>query len=397
MCRALISTLLLSAGLALAGSAPADEYFVYFGTYTGFKFISRGTPISKSRSRGIYVSRFRSSTGEIGEPELAAEIRNPSFLAIHPNHRFVYAVSEDPESLGPALDKASYVDAYAIDPKTGKLKLLNEVPTGGTSTCYISFDRSGKYVLLANFGSGSVTVLRLNDDGSLGPRTSLIQHAGHGTLPTHSPGPHAHSIDVSPDNRFAVASDLGVNRVLVYRFEPNTGVLTPHDPASVTIEPADAGPRHFTFAPNGKFGYLLSEMSGVITAFAWDSAAGTLREIQSIKSIPLDFTGRNNSGEIAIHPNGRFLYSSNRGPDDIAVFAIDQAAGTLTQIHRESSRGIMPRHFAIDPTGKYLLAANQATDSVVLLQVDADTGRLAATRTAIRVETPVCIAFVPVG
>jgi 6-phosphogluconolactonase len=226
---------------------------------------------------------------------------------------------------------------------------------------------------------------------------SLVQHTGPGTLPTHSPGPHAHSIDVSPDNRFAVASDVGLNRLLVYRFDPETGVLTPQDPPSVSIDPADAGPRHFTFAPNGKFGYVLSEMSGIVTAFTWDAATGRLRQIQSIKSLPLNFAGRNNSGEIAVHPNGRFLYSSNRGPDDIAVFAIDPAAGTLTQIQRESTRGIMPRHFAVDPTGKYLLAANQATDSVVLLQLDPDTGRLAATRTAIRVETPVCVVFVPAG
>ncbi len=405
--RLIVYVVALLAALLVADSqaAPAEgrDYFVYFGTYTGFKYMKKGAPTGRSRSKGIYVSRFQPATGEVTEARLAAEIINPSFLAIHPNHRFLYSVSEDPLSLGPALDKASFVSAFAIDPGQGDLRLLNTLPTAGTSTCYLSLDQSGKYVLLANYGDGSVTVLRLKADGSLGEQTAFIRFTGHGVDPSYQLGPHAHSIDVSPDNRFVVVSDLGTDKVRLLRFDADSGKLTPNDPPDLDVRPVAGGPRHFTFAPDGKHGYLVSEMSGIVTVYEWDAARGLLKEVQAVHTMPADYNlyqgaslvNPYRSAEVAVHPNGRYLYESNRGPDTIGVYAVNAVDGKLSRIQEVSSRGLTPRQFAIDPTGKYLLAANQITDSVSIFRIEDGTGRILALRSALRVETPVCVRFVP--
>ena len=385
-----------------AWSAAADEYFVYFGTYTGFTYMKEGLPAGGSHSKGIYMSRFKPATGEVSKPELAAEIVNPAFLAVHPNQRFLYVATEDPLSLGPDFDHSSYLSAFAIDPPTGKLHLLNTLPAGGTSTCYLSIDKTGHYVLMANFGSSSVTVLRINDDGSLGQETAFMKHVGHGRDPSFQSQAHPHSIDVSPDNRFAVVSDLGVDKVFVYKFDAATGALSPDNPPFVEAE-SGGGPRHFVFDSAGKFGYALHEMSGIVTVMAWDPASGTFTKVQDAKSLAPDFIGSNDSAEIAIHPNGKFLYESNRrsrggnlwGPDSIGVFSIDPVKGTLTEIEQVAPRGTMPRNFAIDPTGAYLFAANQLTGNVVLFRVDGSTGRLSPTTTELKIDVPVSIVFVP--
>ncbi len=236
---------------------------------------SRTWGVGESHSKGIYVSRFNSATGDLSEPELAAEIINPSFLTISPDHRFLYAISEDPLSLGPPLDHSSYVSAFAIDPATGKLRLLNTAPASGTSTCYISIDKTGKYVFMANFGSGSVSVIHIKDDGSLGELTSFIQDVGHSVDPSIQTEPHTHFIGVSPDNRFVIVSDLGLDKVFIFHFDDKTGKLSPPDAPFVTVYPG-GGPRHFTFDPAGKFGYQLSEMSGNVDVFAWNPAQGSL-------------------------------------------------------------------------------------------------------------------------
>jgi 6-phosphogluconolactonase len=387
---------------AWSSPAASAEYFVYFGTYTGFTYMKEGLPAGGSTSKGIYVSRFKPGTGEVSQPELAAEIVNPAFLAVHPNRRFLYVATEDPLSLGPDFDHASYVSAFSIDPSTGKLHLLNTLPSGGTSTCYLSIDKTGRYVLMANFGSSSVTVLRIKDDGSLGEQTAFMKHIGHGKDPSFQSQAHPHSIDVSPDNRFAVVSDLGVDKIFVYRFDAATGALSPDMPPFVEAEEG-GGPRHFVFDSAGKFGYALHEMSGFVAVLAWEPATGTFTKVQDARSLAPDFIGANDSAEIAIHPNGKFLYESNRrsqgpstwGPDTIGVFSIDPVKGTLSEVEQVEPGGTMPRNFAIDPTGAYLFAANQLTGNVVLFHVNGETGRLTATGTVLTMDVPVCIKFVP--
>lgn len=391
---------------AQAVLAQSKNYFVYFGTYTGFKYVhhSRTWGVGESKSKGIYVSRFDSTTGELRQPELAAEIINPSFLTISPDHRYLYAISEDPLSLGPPVDHSSYVSAFAIDSATGKLRLLNTVPASGTSTCYISIDKTGRYVMLANFGSGSVSVIHVKDDGSLGELASFIQDVGHSVDPSIQTEPHTHWIGVSPDNRYVIVSDLGLDEVLIFHFDDKTGMLSPPGPPSVSVYPG-GGPRHFTFDPSGKFGYQLSEMSGMVDVFSWDASKGTLTTVQRVHTVPHDFFGGNHSAEIEIHPNGKFLYESNRrtqgenirGPDTIGVFAIDQKNGTLSRVEEVLSGGVMPRSFALDPTGNYLLAAHQLSNTVVVFKIDAMTGKLSKTGVEINVDTPVCIKFIPAG
>ncbi len=280
LCLIFICVLALLAGRT--ASAQAKDYFVYFGTYTGFRFVrhSKTQGVGESHSKGIYVSRFNAATGALSEPELAAEIINPSFITVSPDNRFLYAVTEDPLSVGPPLDHVSYVSAFAIDGSTGKLRLLNTLPTGGTSTCFISMDKTGKYVLMANFGSGSVSVIRVKEDGSLGELTSFIQNIGHSVNPAIQTAPHPHSILVSPDNRYVIVSDLGLDKVLIFHFDEKTGELSPPDPPFATVHPG-GGPRHFAFSPSGKFGYQLSEMSGMVDAFAWDPTRGSLTNLQS--------------------------------------------------------------------------------------------------------------------
>jgi 6-phosphogluconolactonase len=390
--------------------AQAGDFYMYFGTYTGFKFVSHSATIGvgESHSKGIYVSRFHAATGEASEPELAAEIANPSFLAIHPNHRFLYAVSEDPLSLGPPKDHASYVSAYEIDSATGKLRLLNTIPTGGTSTCYLSVDKTGKFVLLANFGSGSISVVRVNGDGSLGQQTAFVQHLGHGSpdVPVQS-GPHPHTILVSPDNRHVIVSDLGVDKVFIYRFDESTGMLSPLDPPFAVVEPG-GGPRRFLFDPSGGFGYQLNEMGSTLITFAWDPAQGKLTQLQEVSIAPP--TLRNAGAELQISANQKFLYASNRLsrfndkdpskidrlPGTISVFAIDPEKHTLSEVRQFPSGGIMPRNFAIDPTGQYLFALNEVSNNVVQFKIDHATGMLSRMGRELKVDTPVCLQFVPV-
>ena len=387
---------------AWSSPAASDDYFVYFGTYTGFTYMREGLPAGGSKSKGVYVSRFRPSTGELSKPELATEIVNPAFLAVHPNQKFLYLVTEDPLSLGPDFDHESFVTAYAIDQSSGKLTRLNSMPTGGTSTCYLSIDKTGHFLLFANFGSSSVTVLRINDDGTIGQQTAFMKHIGHGKDPAFQSKAHPHSIDTSSDNRFAVVSDLGVDKVFVYHFNAETGALSPDQPPFIEVE-RGGGPRHFVFDSSEKFGYSLHEMSGLVSVMAWDRANGSFTKVQDAKTLQADFVGSNDSAEIAIHPNGKFLYESNRrfrgpemwGPDSIGVFAIHPTNGTLAEVEQVSPGGTMPRSFAIDPTGAYLFVANELTGNVVLFHIDPATGRLTPANRELKIDVPVCIVFVP--
>jgi 6-phosphogluconolactonase len=371
--------LMLVAGFC-ALAATAAEHLVYFGTYTGGK------------SKGIYVSRFDATTGKLTEPELAAETKNPSFLALHPTGKFLYAVGEVNDALG---QRAGAVNAYALDAKTGKLALLNQQTSGGTGPCHVAVDATGKSVLVANYGSGSIAALPIKADGSLNAATTTIQHTGSSVNPKRQAGPHAHFITPSPDNRFALACDLGLDKVLVYQLDPVPAKLTTNNPPHAVV-PHGAGPRHLAFSPDGKFVYVINEMALTITTFSYDPARGALFEEQNVSTVPADYaiTDKDSTAEIAVHPSGKFVYGSNRGHNSIAVFTVDAMTGKLTLVQNESTQGKTPRHFAIDPSGRWLLAENQNSDSVVVFAIDAATGKLKPTGQTLTVGSPVCAVFV---
>jgi 6-phosphogluconolactonase len=364
-----------------AASKDQAKYLVYIGTYTE----------EGSSSKGIYAYRFDPGSAQLTSIGLAAQTINPSFLAVHPNHRFLYAVNEVGNYQG---KKSGAVSAFAIDHATGKLTLLNQVASGGADPCYITVDKTGKFVLVANYTGGSVSVFPILQDGSLGQASAFIQHTGHGTNPQRQEGPHAHSIDMSPDNRFAVVDDLGLDETLVYKFDSAKGSLTPNDPPFAKADPA-AGPRHFALHPNGKFAYVVNEMGASVAVFQYDAAGGILRRLQTISTIPKEFTKLNEDAEIQVHPSGKFLYASNRGHDSIAVFAIDPVKGTLTLIEYVPTKGQSPRNFEIDPTGKLLFAANEKSDNLVVFRIDQSSGRLTPTDKVLDISQPVCVKFVP--
>ncbi|MFO1513093.1 MAG: lactonase family protein [Verrucomicrobiota bacterium] len=360
--------------------AGASEYDVYFGSYTGAK------------SKGIYVARFDSATGKLTEPRLAAETRNPSFLAVSANQKFLYAVGEVDEAQG---KRAGAVSAYKIEAETGKLTPLNQQTSGGTGPCHLSVDASGKCVLVANYNSGSIAALPLRFDGSLGEAATIIQHTGSSVNPQRQAGPHAHFICPSPDNRFALTADLGLDKLLVYQLDAAAAKLTTNHPPFAVVAHG-AGPRHLAFHPNGKFVYAINEMALTITLFTYDPAPAALFEEQTISTLPAGYTAteKDSGAEIALHPSGKFVYGSNRGHDSIAVFSVDAKTGKLTPVQNEPTQGKTPRHFAIDPTGRWLLAENQNSDSVVVFAIDTETGRLKPAGQIITIGSPVCAVFV---
>lgn len=366
--------------VALLQQAVAGDFFVYIGTYT-----NKG-------SEGIYLYRLDTAAGTLASLGLAAKAPDPSFLAIHPDGRHLYAVSEIFNFEG---KKGGAVSAFELDPKTGSLTLLNKVSTKGTGPCHVTVDKTGRDVLVANYGGGSVAVLPLTQDGRLEEASAFIQHTGSSVNPQRQKEPRAHSINVSPDNRFALVADLGLDQVLVYRFDPAKGSLTANEPPFARVNPG-AGPRHFSFHPDGKFAYVINEMQSTITAFSWDAAGGILKEIQTISTLPAGFSGRNDTAEVQVHPSGKFVYGSNRGHDSIAVFAVDPAKGTLTPVEYASTQGKEPRNFGIDPTGSILIAANQNSNDMVVFRIDTNTGKLSPTGQRIQLSRPVCVKFVPV-
>jgi 6-phosphogluconolactonase len=286
------------------------------------------------------------------------------------------------------------VSAFAIDAATGNLTLLNQEGVRGASPCHLSVEPSGKVLLAANYSDGTVTALPIRDTGRVDEPTAFIQHTGASVNPERQKGPHAHSINTDPAGRFAFAADLGLDKVLIYRLDARLGTLTPHDPPSVSVTPG-AGPRHFAFHPSGRTAYLLNEIDSTVTAFGYDPERGVLTTLQTLSTLPEGFMGNNSTAEVLVHPSGRFLYSSNRGHDSIALFTIEERSGHLTAIGHESTRGKTPRNFGIDPTGALLLAANQDSDSVVLFRIDPESGRLTATGEAVEVPHPVCVRMIP--
>jgi 6-phosphogluconolactonase len=374
----------LSISTLSSGVTPKQhkQYLVYVGTYT-----EQG-----SESKGIYGYRFDATTERLTPLGLVAKTINPSFLASHSNRRFLYAVNEVSDYQG---QKSGAVSAFAIDRATGKLTLLDQVASRGGGPCYITVDKTGKYVLVANYDGGSVAVFPTREDGSLGDASSFIQHTGHGTNPERQEAPHAHSIDMSPDDRFAIVDDLGLDETLVYPFDGSKGSLSP-DHARIAKAAPGAGPRHFAMHPSGKFGYVINEMGSTLTVFDFDSGGGTLKPVQTISTIPKDFLKLNEPAEIEVAPSGKYLYASNRGHDSIAVFAIDPRNGTLSLVEYIPTKGTSPRHFEIAPGGSLLFVENEKSDNIVLFHIDRGSGRLTPTGAVLNVSQPVCMKFVAI-
>ena len=352
----------------------AESVDVYFGTYT------RGG----SSSKGIYRSTLDLTSGKLSDPVLAAEASNPSFIEFHPNGKFLYAVSISRQT--------GSVSAYAIDGKTADLKFLNQQPSSGTGPCHISVDFAGKNVLFANYVSGSAGVIPIKSDGSLAKPTGFVQHTGSSVNARRQKGPHAHSINISPDNRFAFVADLGIDKIMIYRLDIEKGILTANTPGYAKVKPG-AGPRHFSFHPDGKSAYLINELDCTMAVFAYQAESGTLTGTQTVTTLPEGFEGSNTCAEVRVHPGGKFLYGSNRGHDSIVVYRIDPANGKLTYVEHETADIKTPRNFNIDPTGKFCLVANQGSDSVVAFRIDQKTGELEPTGQKISIPSPVCIRF----
>jgi 6-phosphogluconolactonase len=366
-------------------SNPANATLVYAGTFTGPK------------SKGIYYFRLQTDNLEVSQNitlvplGLAAESENPSFFEIDLKRRLLFAVNEVGRFEGKATGAVS---AFSVDAGTGKLTLLNQRPSMGTGPCHLVLDKEGKFVLVANYGGGSTAVLPVGPDGRLGEATSFIQHSGKSIDPKRQTGPHAHCVALDPANRFAFVCDLGLDKVLTYRFDAQQGKLTPADPAFTTIK-AGAGPRHMLFRPDGRFAYVLNEINSTVNAFSYDAKTGVLTELQTISTLPGYYDGPNSGAEIGIHPSGKFLYASNRGNNTVVLFGVDADQGTLTYIEEQGTGGKTPRHFGIEPSAKHLAIGNQDSDTILACLIDAGNGRLKPSGVFAACPAPVCLKFLP--
>ena len=363
-----------------------NELFVYVGTYT--EKIRFGTgQIFEGKGEGIHIYKMDPVTGSWRPHRTAKGIKNPSYLAFHPNRRFLYAVNELKGYEGEATGTLS---SFAIDPQSGELHFINKVPTHGTDPCHVTVDQTGRHALVANFASGSVSVLPIREDGSLTDASDVIQHDGSSADPVRQSGPHAHSVTLDASNRFAYIPDLGLDKLMIYSFDSERGKLKSHDQPWFETKPG-AGPRHFMFHPDGTHVYLINELDSTIVSLGYDRETGTVEEIQTVPTLPESFGGQSTCADIHVDPSGRFLFGSNRGHDSIVIYTIDGRTGKLTYVGHESTRGRAPRNFVIDPTGKFLFAANQDTDNVVHFSIDQQSGRLTPSGQITSAPTPVCL------
>ena len=351
---------------------------VYIGTYTNGK------------SEGIYLYKLDSNTGELTQINVTSVKDNPSYLTLDPQKRYLYAVNEIGNY---QAKKSGAVSAFAVDQKSGKLTLLNQQPSLGGAPCYITIDKKGKYVLVANYSGGNVALFPVGTGGKLEASASMHQHSGNSIDEKRQKEPHAHCIVLDPENKFAFAADLGIDKIMIYRFDANTGKLTPNQPAFASVKPG-AGPRHFTFHPNGKHAFVINELDSTVTAFTYDASKGSLTAIHTLSTLPKDFSGESYCADVHVSPDGRFVYGSNRGHDSIVVFGFNQKDGKLTHIQNVSTGGKWPRNFTLDPSGKILLVANQNTDSIVTFKIDSKTGKLTPTGKVAQVPAPVCLKVV---
>ncbi len=381
-----IARVALTCILALATFAPAataadakdGSVTVYFGTYTGPK------------SKGIYTAQLDLAKGTLSDMKVAGEVANPSFIAIAPSKKFLYAVGEVNDFKG---KKGGVISAFAIN-ADHTLTLLNQRSTVGGGPCFVTVDSAGKNALVACYGTGSVACLPIDAEGKLGEASAFVQHQGKGANPKRQEGPHAHSINLDRANRFALACDLGLDKVFIYKFNPEMGSLAPNEPPFAKVAD-NSGPRHFAFSPDGRYAYLINEMGMYIIAFTYDGEKGVLNEIQTVSTLP-EGTAKDpkySTAHIEVHPSGKFVYGSNRGHDTIAIFALDQATGKLTPAGHVASGGKTPRNFSIDPTGQYLIAAHQTSNNIVVFKIDQTTGGLTPTGSTLEVGGPVCVKY----
>ena len=362
------------------------QRLVLVGTYTEPILFGTGQ-VLQGKGQGIYALRLDGETGALRFCGLTEGVRNPSYLAFHPSRRFLYAINEFKEFGGEA---SGAISAFALDARRGELALLNIKATHGTDPCHLAVHPAGRFVLVANFASGSVCVLPIQADGSLGDASQVVQHHGSSVDPVRQKGPHAHAVTFDAAGRYLFEPDLGLDKILIYRFDAQQGRLAPGDPPWVEVAPG-AGPRQVVFHPSGAFAYLINELDSTMTAFRYDAARGALEPLQTLSTLPADFAGRSTCAEVQIAPSGAYLYGSNRGHDSLVIYAVDQARGTLTCVGHQSTLGRIPRNFCVTPEGDYVLAANQDTDNLVVFRLDRASGRLTPTGVEVEVPTPVCV------
>jgi len=347
----------------------AKIYRAYIGNYT-----------SKTESKGIYQFNFDPATGKMSGYELAGETKDPSWVIVHPGRKYLYAANE--------MDHGSTISAFSIDPKSGKLTLLNSQPAQGEGPCHLAFDRTGKFLLTANYSTGNAVVYPILSDGKLGEHTASVTNQGEHGPHKNQKGPHAHWIGASKDNHFVYVADLGLDKVLAYKFDATKGTLTL---AGGAVAKPAAGPRHVALSADEKFMYVLGELDSTVAVFARDK--GSFKSVQVVPMLPAGFSGRNDAAELEMHPSGKFIYASNRGHDSFAVYSINQKDGTLAQVELVPTGGKEPRHFAIDPTGHFLLAENQNTNQIVEFRIDQSTGKLTPTGETLTTPSPICVSF----
>ena len=347
------------------------DFHLLVGTYTSEK------------SEGIYVYKFNVKSGEFELESTAKGLKNPSYLVVSPDEKYVYSAGE--------IDKNGAVYAFAFDKKMGNLKQLSTQSSNGNYPCFVDIDKTGKWVFAGNYGAGNLTVLPVEGNGGLGKPTQTIQHEGKSVNPDRQEGPHVHSVNVAPNNVDVFVPDLGLDKIFTYSLDAKTGKLTAGNPAFTKVQDG-SGPRHFSVHPNGKFAYVIQEISGDVTAF--DYKKGALTAIQTISAKPAGFTGDFNCADIHISPDGKFLYGSNRVHDSLVIYSIDTKTGKLTYVAHQSVMGKKPRNFMIDPTGSFVLVANQDSDNIIIFKRDMKTGMLTSTGKEIAVPNPVCLKMV---
>lgn len=355
---------------------PATMIPLYIGTYTN------------QNSQGIYRALFNEQTGELSDLNLATEASNPSFIAIHPQQTHVYAVHEVSDFDG--MDSGA-ISAYAIE-SDGSLSLQSTQITRGGAPCYVSLDAHGRWALIANYGGGNITLLPIDANGQVQEASSFIQHEGSSVNSQRQEAPHAHCILLDPTGNFAYSADLGIDKVMIYKLDQDAGLLLPNDPPFASVTPG-AGPRHFVFHPNGRHAFVINELDSTITAFGFDASTGALNPLSTASTLPPGYQESNSCADIHVHPNGRFVYGSNRGHDSIAILAFDDQTGNLSFLGTESTQGSTPRNFTLDPTGQFLLAANQRSGTIVSFKIDAGSGLLTPTGHTLEAPTPVCLKF----